>query len=98
MGKSIIWFSLLLVAFVILTCFNITSVSAQAVDPPEGIHLTWQSNDTAHTITPDQVNGIDVHLDKVNEKALDHILFTLSHNELLLEDILEAPAISDPSL
>jgi len=51
MGKSIIWFSLLLVAFVILTCFNITSVSAQAVDPPEGIHLTWQSNDTAHTIT-----------------------------------------------
>ncbi|PIR69265.1 MAG: hypothetical protein COU47_04190 [Candidatus Niyogibacteria bacterium CG10_big_fil_rev_8_21_14_0_10_46_36] len=54
--------------------------------------------DTAHTITPDQVNGIDVHLDKVNEKALDHILFTLSHNELLLEDILEAPAISDPSL
>ena len=51
MRKSIIWFSLLLVVFVVSTCFNTTSVSAQAVDPPEGIHLTWQSDDTAHTIT-----------------------------------------------
>ena len=51
MGKSIIWSSLLLVAFVISTCFNITSASDQAVDPPNGIHLTWQSNDTARTVT-----------------------------------------------
>jgi hypothetical protein len=51
MRKSIIWFSLLLVAFVISTCFNITPASAQAVDPPNGIHLTWQSNDTARTVT-----------------------------------------------
>jgi hypothetical protein len=50
MRKSIIWSSLL-VAFVISTCVNTTSASDQAADPPEGIHLTWQSNDTAHTIT-----------------------------------------------
>jgi len=51
MRKSIVCFFILLVAFVVPTCFDTTSVSAQAADPPEGIHLTWQSNDTAHTIT-----------------------------------------------
>jgi hypothetical protein len=51
MRKSIIWSSIFLVAFFISTCFNTTPASAQAADPPEGIHLTWRSNDTAHTIT-----------------------------------------------
>lgn len=41
---------LLAVAVLILASANSASSSLQASDPPQGIHLTWGRNDTAHTI------------------------------------------------
>jgi len=52
---------------------------------------------TAQSITAEEPFTVDVRLEKVNEKALNHILDMLSENEKAMQKILEAPFISDPS-
>jgi hypothetical protein len=40
----------MLILSILLACFQMSFAFAQAPDPPKGIHLTWRTNDTSHTI------------------------------------------------
>lgn len=60
---------LLVIAVLILASANLASPSSstQASDPPQGIHLTWRQNDTAHTIV--------VTWKTSNDNAGDEVLY-----------------------